>query len=150
MLTFPSSILWRIFNLIRYLQYHALELVGPCLDEADEHGATATYNLLFEPETIRITAILDFDWSYVGSTADEFLRSFGDISGKLPGPFNKSPEMSALRVALLQGFPDPLPTSESSISWDVAKSWVDELQRRNIQRPRTIDGIDIISGAFWL
>ena len=113
-------------------------------------STTATDNLLFDPETLQITAILDFDWSYIGSSADEFLRSFSDLSGKLPGPFHKDPEMSALREALLQGFPDPLPQSESTISWEVAKAWDDELDRRNIQRPRTIKGIDALSGVFWL
>jgi hypothetical protein len=100
---------------------------------------------------MRITAILDFDWSYVGSTADEFLRSFGDISGKLPGPFNKSPEVIALRMALLHGFPDSSPMSQStSILWDVVQAWDDELGRRNMYRPRTIEGIEALSGVFWL
>lgn len=100
---------------------------------------------------MRITAILDFDWSYVGSTADEFLRSFGDISGKLPGPFDTSLEESTLRMALLNGFSNALSESQpSSIAWDVAQAWDDELERRNIQRPRTIEGIEALSGVFWL
>lgn len=100
---------------------------------------------------MRISAILDFDFSYVGSTADEFLRSFGDIFGKLPGPFNTSPEESALRMALLNGFPHSPPISQSrSILRDVAQAWDNELERRNIQRPRTIEGIEALSGVFWL
>ena len=133
----------------QYLQA-VLKPVGPCLDEANEHGTTATDNLLFNPETLQTTAILDFDWSYVGSIADESLRSFSDLSGKIPGPFHKDPGVSALRIGLLQGFPDPLPPSESSVSWEVAKAWDDELERRDVQRPRTIKGMDALSGVFWL
>jgi hypothetical protein len=133
----------------QYLQA-VLKPVGPCLDEANEHGTTATDNLLFNPETLQTTAILDFDWSYVGSIADESLRSFSDLSGKIPGPFHKDPGMSALRIGLLQGFSDPLPPSESSVSWEVAKAWDDELEWRDVQRPRTIKGMDALSGVFWL
>lgn len=135
---------------IQCLQLDVFKLDGLYIDSADMHGTTATDNLLFNPETLQITAILDFDWSYVGSTADEFLRSFSDLSGKLPGPFHKDPEMPALRVALLQGFPNPLTQSQSSVSWEVAKAWDDELERRNILRPRTIKGMDALSGIFWL
>ena len=145
-----NLLLWRICCPSNVCKQKGLKLVGPCIGRANEHDTTATDNLLFDPETLKITAILDFDWSYIGSTADEFLRSFSDLSGKLPGHFQKDPEMSALRTALLQGFPNPLPQSQASVSWEVAKAWDDELERRNIMRPRTIKGMDALSGIFWL
>jgi len=53
-------------------------------------------------------------------------------------------------MAFLHGFPNPLPSSESGISWNTAKIWDDELEQRHIQRPRTISGIAGLSDVFWL
>lgn len=110
----------------------------------------ATNNLLFDEKSQRITAILGFDWAMIGSIAEEFFRSFGDIDGKLPGPYCTDPRDMAPRKALLEGFPDPLPSSHDDAHWEIAKAWDDELARKGIQRPRTIRGIDALSGVYWL
>lgn len=54
--------------------------------------------MLFDPATAKITGVLDFDFSYVGHPADEYLAySFGDMGGSLT---KASP---ALRRAILSG-----------------------------------------------
>ena len=97
-----------------------------------------------------MTAILDFDWAHVACVADEFFRSFGNIEGRLPGPYCNEPGQLDLRKALLDGFPDPLPLSESDVKWEVAKIWDEELAQKDVQRPRTIRGIAALSGVYWL
>lgn len=113
--------------------------------------SSATNNLPFYPKTLRMTAILDFEWAHVASVADKFFRSFADIGGQFPGPYSKQPEQLALRRALLDGFSSPLPSSEPDFQWwEVTKAWDDELARKGVHRPRTIKGIAELSGLYWL
>jgi hypothetical protein len=51
-----------------------------------------------------------------------------------------------LRDAKLNGFPSTLPeNTNDGVKWDVAKTWEDELERLNVQRPRTIKGIEKVA-----
>ena len=43
---------------------------------------TATNNILFDPATNQITGLVDFDFSYIGHPFQEYLSSFGDVSGE--------------------------------------------------------------------
>ncbi|KAI9802397.1 MAG: hypothetical protein M1825_002779 [Sarcosagium campestre] len=114
------------------------------------HGDFTTNNFLFDRENQRISAILDFDWAQVSGIAEEFFRSLGDVYGQLPGPYCNEAEQSTLRSAILQGFPDPLPSSESGVSWETAAAWDEELARGEAQTPRTIRGIAALSEVYWL
>ncbi|KAI5268111.1 hypothetical protein E4T47_07877 [Aureobasidium subglaciale] len=49
----------------------------------------------------KLFALLDFDWSYIGSAHDEFLRSFCDL-GMIPGPQSEGIELG-LRQQLFSG-----------------------------------------------
>lgn len=110
----------------------------------------ATNNLLFDPETIRLTAIIDFDWAHVAGRADEFCRSFGGEMGcQFSGPYNDDAEQLSLRQAFLIGFPHPLPVSET-VPWAIAKAWDGKLAHVGAQRPATIHGLPAISGLYWL
>lgn len=87
-----------------------------------------------------MTALLDFDFSYIGTAADEFmLYSFGNMSGgQLPGPLEVGSQLE-LRNAMLKGFPETLPTDDhSDVEWDVAKAWDEALSRADAAGPRTI------------
>lgn len=42
----------------------------------------ATNNILFDPATTRITGLVDYDFSYIGHPSQEFLSSFGGLSGE--------------------------------------------------------------------
>ncbi|KAK2051250.1 hypothetical protein LY76DRAFT_610765 [Colletotrichum caudatum] len=60
------------------------------------HADLTTNNLLFDPSTRQVTALLDFDFSYVGTAADEFIGfSFGNIcGGTLPGPYESASQLA--------------------------------------------------------
>lgn len=113
------------------------------------HGDLTTSNMLLHPETFEVTGLFDFDFSFVGSVADDFLRSLHDQPGPLPGPTSDSHERM-FRNALLHGFPDPLPASTEDLDWHVAKIWDDALQEKRIDRPRNIQGIERLSELHWL
>ena len=87
--------------------------------------------------------------------AYEFFRSFGSNGGQFPGwPGDGTPqeqETLALRTAKLTGhFPSPLPSQGAcndgqEIDWELARVWEEELRKRNVKRPSTIQGIDKIA-----
>ncbi|KAH8885617.1 hypothetical protein GQ53DRAFT_845296 [Thozetella sp. PMI_491] len=121
-------------------------------DRVIAHADFTSDNLLYDPATGRITALLDYDFSSIQHPAYEFFRSFAGNGGQLTGwsgdatPEEK--EAAALRGAKLTGrFPSPLPDPVPSangpgVDWELAKAWEDELQRLDVKRPSTIQGID--------
>jgi hypothetical protein len=52
-----------------------------------------------------------------------------------------------VRKAKLHGFPSPLPpsTKDGEHQWDVMKAWEEELEKVDVKRPRTIQGIDKVA-----
>jgi hypothetical protein len=111
----------------------------------------ATNNLLFDESTLKVTALLDFDFSYVGTIMEEFmLFSFGNMSGgQLPGPLEVGSQLE-LRKAMLNGFPSPLPIeADSDVEWDVAKAWDEALAQAGAAGPRTIPGFERIADTYW-
>lgn len=105
--------------------------------------------MLFDANTLRLTAFLDFDWTHVSSLADEFFPSFVTSYDKMPGPYGDASQL-ALRNALLHRFPDPLPASQEDLNWEVARAWDAELEKVGAQRPSTIKGTAQLSGVYWL
>ena len=106
-------------------------------------------NFLYDASTLRLTALLDFDFSSIATFADEFFRSLGTDIGQFPSP-RESGESLALRTAMLTGFPDPLPPSNDDVQWPSAKAWDDALRERGAKRPGTIEDIEALSDLFWL
>ncbi|KAM7211265.1 hypothetical protein V8F06_013362 [Rhypophila decipiens] len=121
-------------------------------DRAIVHADFTSDNLLFDPETGRLTALLDYDFSSILHPAYEFFRSFGPNGGRLTGWMSdkdaEGQELGALRMAKLTGrFPSPLPTpvvthNGPGTDWQLAQAWEDELQKHHVKRPSTIEGID--------
>lgn len=112
----------------------------------------ATNNILFDANTLQVTALLDFDFSYVATAAEEFFGfSFGNISGgKLPGPFETGANLS-LRKAMLFGFKTSFLNADASeIQWDVAEAWDKELVRACAAKPATIPHFEDIADIYWL
>ncbi|KAG2419956.1 hypothetical protein HFD88_004753 [Aspergillus terreus] len=122
------------------------------------HG---TQNVLVDPETYQITGLLDLEFSQVASPLEEYLYSFHDVHGLLPGAHTTDEGLLALRKALLHGFPNPLPESpppptgpvrfgsKRNIQWHLAKAWDEELAKLEVQRPATIPSADEISRLHW-
>jgi hypothetical protein len=102
-------------------------------------------NMLVNESTGRLTALLDFDWSFVGSLHDEFLRSFCDI-GVIPGPDSKGEELM-LRQSLLSA-PSDQPKVEQPNN--PLQRWYQILKTRDVQVPFDLIGMDEASQLHWL
>jgi len=111
---------------------------------------SAPDNLLYDKNTMRITAVLDFDFAHVATVADEFFRSLGHGIGRLPGSGESDRDKIALRKAMLEGFPNSLPPSCKEVQWVTARAWDDALRDRDVERPSTITNIAALSDLFWL
>ncbi|KAL4797171.1 hypothetical protein BDV19DRAFT_387703 [Aspergillus venezuelensis] len=111
------------------------------------HADFSLSNLLYNPTTRRMTAVLDYDFACILHPSYEFLRSFDGAGGQFRGwSGDKDIEELALREAKLHEFPSPLPDStEDGVQWEDAKIWEDALEEAGVERPRTITGIDKVA-----
>lgn len=86
------------------------------------HGDLTMNNMQYDKNSGRITALLDFDWAFVGHQLTDQLIS---LPTKLPGRYTakESEDGRRLREALLTGhFPEPLPqSSDTDVDWETAK-----------------------------
>lgn len=134
----------RIAILVRFL--NLLPIVGGRADQNPHPGPT---NILFDEESARITALIDYDFSWIAHPSYEFLRSFDGLGGQFRGwSSDEQSQEAALRRAKLDGFPASLPSkadSDSGIDWEVAKAWEDALEAEGVKRPGTIKGIDKVA-----
>lgn len=106
-------------------------------------------NILYDRQTKKLTAVLDFDFAHISAPADEFFRSLGHGLGRFPDTRGASPDELSLQNAMLHGFPSPLPASDE-VQWAVAKVWDDALRSRKLQRPGSIPNMVQLSDVFWL
>ncbi|KAI1306626.1 hypothetical protein F5Y03DRAFT_354001 [Xylaria venustula] len=114
-------------------------------DKSIVHADFTTNNLLFDPASLRITALIDYDFSCIMHHSYEFLRSFDGAGGQFRGwSGDETSEQAVLRNAKLHGFPSPLPLT-TGVDWEVAKAWEDALEKQCVKRPRTIEGIDKVA-----
>ena len=118
-------------------------------------------NMLFsrdgegETASITATALLDFDFAFVGTTADEYLRSFRGTGGLLPSPYSADPATIALREAVLAGFPASSSSGDASehaksIDWQLAALWDKEIKQAGGLRACEIEGLEELSRVNWL
>ncbi|CZR67405.1 uncharacterized protein PAC_17304 [Phialocephala subalpina] len=106
-------------------------------------------NLLIDPETLQLTAILDFDFSHIASPADEYFYPFPSFHGIVAGPFEEG-EQRTLNEAQLNGFKDfKTPTSQEEVDWNLAKTWHSALETAGVESPADIDGIDELAAVYW-
>jgi hypothetical protein len=107
----------------------------------------ATNNALFTSD-FTLTAILDFDFSFIAYPQDDILRTLHAFSGNYPyGPLEYlAPEEKELRVAIEQGFTDTPFAPELLI----AKKWDEALAQRNAPRPSTVQGLSELGEVMWL
>jgi len=108
-----------------------------------------------EGASITATALLDIDFAFIGTVADEYLRSFRGTGGMLPSPYSADPGTVALREAVLAGFPASSSsgnTSEHATSndWKVAALWDREIKQASRLRACEIQGLEELSRLNWL
>ncbi|KAG4435650.1 hypothetical protein IFR05_008872 [Cadophora sp. M221] len=115
-------------------------------DRSIIHGDFTTDNLLYDPKTGRITALLDYDFACIQHPAHEFFCSFTTWDGQLGG-WSPDPEAASFQHAKLTGrFPSPLPARDGSdINWEIAEAWEIELQKLGVKRPSLFQGIDKVA-----
>jgi hypothetical protein len=101
-------------------------------------------NMLIDEFTGKLTALLDFDWSFIGSFHDEFLRSFGDL-GMIPGPDAEGKEL-ILRQALLFGESNQHKLEESK---HPLQNWYKIMKTGGAKVPCDISGMEEASQLHW-
>ncbi|THZ01120.1 hypothetical protein D6C93_03532 [Aureobasidium pullulans] len=104
------------------------------------HSDFTMNNVLVDPATKRISALLDFDWSFVGSPGDEFLRSFFDLGG-IPGPDSTGEELT-IRQAILHGF-GPEHVFDGPLGQ--LQAWYQALRKHHAVVPSKLSGMEQIS-----
>lgn len=110
-------------------------------------NATATNNMLFDKDTKKLTAVLDFDWSYISNPLDEFMGSLQDVGG------NIRHEDKNIEAAILSGdftWPPPNLDKESVEQWQVAKAWNTAMKKCGVVSPSDIRGVDEIRDLLHL
>ena len=98
----------------------------------------ALNNFLFDKTTGRVTALLDFDFSWISHPPHEFFTGLWDIGGGL-----RSDDLKIIS-AVVSGKFDDLDASlsaEDKVKWQVAKAWDAALAARGVTRPSSMSGI---------
>lgn len=109
---------------------------------ANRLAPVATWNMLFDKETKKITGLVDFDFACVSHPAQEFLTSFADIGGGLGESPGGDPSGGLLREAILTGdFGSVNVPEEARSKWATASFWGSTLRDRGLWRPSNIAGI---------
>jgi hypothetical protein len=120
-------------------------------------------HFLVDPQTLTITAFLDYDMSHIAHPIHEFFHSFYDLCSFPPGPYVNNPQNLVMHRALLYGFPDPLPEpakggktaspkygSGAGIDWKLSHMWAEELNKAGALRPaRMGPQADEITALYW-
>ncbi|KAL1843347.1 hypothetical protein VTK73DRAFT_2868 [Phialemonium thermophilum] len=105
------------------------------------HADLCFPNLLFDPATHRLAAVLDFDFSHVGAPVSEFLFSFWDVNGILPG---SAEPQGPVRKWLLKGFPKRI-----DARFRLARSWDEALGRAGAKKPSSIEEAGHVADIWW-
>ncbi|KAH7369698.1 hypothetical protein BKA65DRAFT_560905 [Rhexocercosporidium sp. MPI-PUGE-AT-0058] len=115
-------------------------------------------NMLFDPTTHKITALLDWDFSAISHPVHEFLLSFSGFGVSLQGYSpSESIEDSSLRHAKIYGFPSSFSKSsvpgseniaedfEKGSRWEDLGAWEEALVHMDVKRPSTIQGVETVA-----
>lgn len=102
---------------------------------------SATYNMLFDKGSNKLTAILDFDFSVVANPFEEYLNSFTDLGGRV-GYLNNEIEAATLKGNF--GSPPADLSEDGKKDWELAKSWKATAQTKGVINPDEIAGGDQI------
>ncbi|UNI22175.1 hypothetical protein JDV02_008088 [Purpureocillium takamizusanense] len=104
------------------------------------HGDFTTNNMLFDKATNKITAILDFDWSFVSHPFDEFTSSLSDLGGKVTLDDDDEVERAILSGDFFAGIAEE--PKEKKDKWQLAKTFSAAMQEARVTRPS-----DMLGGA---
>jgi hypothetical protein len=121
-------------------------------------------NMLYDKETMAITALLDFDFSHIASPVDEYFYSFYTIHGTLGSHHDTDKTSGQLLEYQIKGFPrdiaDERPDTsnerhfddDAQADWVVASTWDNMLREKGIKTPSSLEGVgelDGIQNLYW-
>ncbi|KAM0813413.1 hypothetical protein AB5N19_13406 [Seiridium cardinale] len=104
------------------------------------HDDLTMNNMLFDKDSKRLTALLDFDFASITHPVHEFFMGLWHQGGGL-----RSGDDEKLHAAILSsnfGEVDNTLSSEDKAIWEVAKAWNSALATRGIIRPSSIQCIE--------
>jgi len=125
---------------------------------------TDPMNMLYDKETMTITALLDYDFAHIASPKDEFFYSFYTIHGTLGGHHDPDKTAAQLLNCQINGFPsnitDERPDTskprhvddDAQVDWVIASTWDNLLREKGVKRPSSLQGIGPIDGIqnlYW-
>ncbi|KAK0631204.1 hypothetical protein B0T14DRAFT_35 [Immersiella caudata] len=152
---------WRATSLRDRLDKFGAEKLPQLLREVESqltprptlvHADFDLHNLLFDPSTNQLTALLDFDFGHVASHADEYFYPFDSLMHIVVPPTVEEPDMVSLWHALLYGFPQELPVpkeGDKSVGWKLAAAVNKAFANAGVNQPSEIPGIDELSALYW-
>jgi hypothetical protein len=97
--------------------------------------------MLFDKVTKKITAVLDFDWSFVSNPFEEFMSLLNDLGCNITHADNK------INAAMLSGDFTTPPANldeESTKKWEVTKAWNTAMKKSGVVSPSDMKGVDKI------
>ncbi|KAI2934822.1 hypothetical protein CBS147321_9114 [Aspergillus niger] len=98
---------WRDHGVRERLESLINRFTAPNLSDSDTrvliHGDLTMNNILIDPSTCKLTALIDFDFACIAHPAHEFLVSLQDLGGNVMGPYGEDPTEGKLSQALLSG-----------------------------------------------
>ncbi|GAQ42480.1 phosphotransferase enzyme family protein [Aspergillus niger] len=106
------------------------------------HGDLTMNNILIDPTTYKLTALIDFDFACIAHPAHEFLVSLQDLGGNVMGPYGEDPTEGKLSQALLSG--DFSGENVPGELWWIGKTFNACLAERGVARPSDIGGIGVL------
>ncbi|THX33699.1 hypothetical protein D6D10_07762 [Aureobasidium pullulans] len=107
-------------------------------------GDVVVANLLFDPDTYKVTALVDYDCSHTGHPLHEFFFSSFSVN------YCVVSAESEVATALFDQFPSPLPESKPALGtelrdcsapqWEIMLMFEEELDKFGAARPSSIQG----------
>ncbi|GKZ81713.1 hypothetical protein AnigIFM56816_006235 [Aspergillus niger] len=137
---------WRDSGVRERLESLINRFTVPNLSDSDSrvliHGDLTMNNILIDPSTCKLTALIDFDFACIAHPAHEFLVSLQDLGGNVMGPYGEDPTEGKLSEALLSGdfSDDDVPGD----LWWVGKTLNACLVKRGVLRPSDVDGMKVL------
>jgi hypothetical protein len=109
--------------------------------------------MLFDPETRRITGLVDYDFGHIGSQADEYFYSICRL-GYLVIPVGKcenNEHQKLLERSLLEGFNHAALANRPNqpVDWELVLMVDREFAKAGVERPQDIPGMQEISLRYW-
>lgn len=101
-------------------------------------------NMLFDTESKRISAMLDFDWAAIGHPGEEFFTSFHDVKGTTRMIHSEELQKAILTGSFGDGLAKDVANEEEHEAWELARAWDAALQKHGAIRPSDIKGMVVL------